>query len=201
TDVTVASGVVNNNGALGCTWADYDNDGFLDLYIVNTIQGTTVPNRLFRNNGDGTFTDVALTAGVGAKPGIGRGSDASFIDYNNDGFLDLFVCNGAGSLNGPYLLFRNNGTSNGWLKIILKGVQSNVNGFGAKLLLKAGGQTQSQEYFGQHYMSQNCVPIHFGLGTATKVDALTILWPSGIRQTLHDLAVNQTLTVTEASAE
>jgi len=199
TDATLASGVINANSALGVTWADYDNDGFLDLYIVNTEKGTTIPNRLFRNNGDGTFTDVALSAGVGAKPGIGRGSDASFIDYNNDGFLDLFVCNGAGSLNGPYLLFRNNGTSNAWLRVILKGVQSNANGFGAKLLLKAGGQKQSREYFGQHYMAQNCVSIHFGLGTETNVDVLTIFWPSGIRQTLRNLTVNQTLTVTEAS--
>ncbi len=96
TDVTTASGAINTAGALGVTWGDYDNDGFLDLYIVNTEKGTTRPNRLFRNKGDGTFTDVASIAGVGAKPGVGRGSDATFADYNNDGFLDLFVCNGAG---------------------------------------------------------------------------------------------------------
>ena len=200
TDVTATSGTINGAGALGVNWGDYDNDGFLDLYIVNTEEGTTVPNRLFRNNGDDTFTDVALAAGVGAKPGIGRGSDASFIDYNNDGFLDLFVCNGAGNELGPYLLFRNNGNTNSWLRVILKGGQSNLNGFGAKLVLRTGAQKQFREYFGQHYMAQNCVPIHFGLGEAMSVDSLTILWPSGTRQTLRKLAVNQTITITEASA-
>lgn len=200
TDVTTASGAINNAGALGANWGDYDNDGFLDLYIVNTEDGTSQPNRLFRNNGDGTFTDVALTAGVGAKPGLGRGSDASFIDYNNDGFLDLFVCNGAGNTVGPYLLFRNNGNTNGWLKIILKGVQSNPNGIGAKLLLRAGDKKQFREYTGQHYMAQNYVPIHFGLGTATVIDSLTIQWPSGTRQTLRHPAINQTLTITEGAS-
>ena len=72
TDVTTGSGAINTAGALGVTWGDYDNDGYLDLYIVNTEEGFTQPNRLFRNNGDGTFTDVASTAGVGAKTGQGE---------------------------------------------------------------------------------------------------------------------------------
>src|SRR5205085_11172946 len=67
TDVTVETGTSNISGALGVTWGDYDNDGYLDLYVVNTIPGTTQPNRLFRNNGDGTFTDLAASAGVRAK--------------------------------------------------------------------------------------------------------------------------------------
>ena len=69
--MTTQSGAVNIAGALGATWGDYDNDGNLDLYIVNT-QSANLPNRLFRNNGDGTFTDVAAAAGVGAKQGRKR---------------------------------------------------------------------------------------------------------------------------------
>jgi hypothetical protein len=199
TDVTTASGAINIAGALGVTWGDYDNDGYLDLYIVNTEDGTSTPNRLFRNNGDGTFTDVATTAGVGAKPGAGRGSDATFADYNNDGFLDLFVCNGGGSSVGPYLLYRNNGNSNGWLNVVLIGQQSNRSGIGAKISLRAGRRQQFTEYTGQHYMSQNHIPVHFGLGRQPIVDSLSILWPSGIRQTLHHVAVNQTITVTESA--
>jgi enediyne biosynthesis protein E4 len=201
TDVTAASGAVNTVGALGVTWGDYDNDGYLDLYIVNTETGLTEPNRLFRNNGDGTFTDVASTAGVGGKTGQGRGSDATFADYNNDGFLDLFVCNGAGNTVGPYLLYRNNGNSNEWLKVVLIGQQSNRSGIGAKILLKAGGGRQFREYTGQHYMSQNHIPVHFGLGQATIIDSLTIRWPGGITQILHNIAVNQTLTITESGAQ
>jgi len=196
TDVTTQSGAVNVAGALGVTWVDYDNDGKLDLYIVNSTPGNR-PNRLFRNNGNGTFTDVAAAAGVQAKPGQGRGSDASFADYDNDGFMDLFVCNGAGVTVGPYLLYHNNGNSNGWLKVVLQGTESNRSGIGAKLSLVAGGRTQHREYTGQHYMSQNYIPVHFGLGRAPRVTSLTITWPSGTVQTLTNLAINQTISVVE----
>ena len=70
--------------------------------------------------------------------------------------------------------YRNNGNSNGWLKVVLRGTQSNRSGIGAKIRLTAGGQTQFREYTGQHYMGQNHIPIHFGLGQATIVDSLTI---------------------------
>ena len=199
TDVTTQSGTSNVHGALGVTWEDYDNDGYLDLYIVNT-QSQSVLNRLFRNNGDGTFTDMAIEAGVGAKlPGDGRGSDASFADYNNDGFPDLFVCNGAGSTVGTYMLFKNNGNSNHWLKVALRGTRSNRSGIGAKLRLTAAGKTQYRQYTGQHYMGQNYIPVHFGLGQATSVSSLTIQWPSGTRQKLTNIIANQTITVVEPS--
>ncbi len=194
TDVTQESGAINSTpGALGVTWGDYDNDGKLDLYIVNT---TKVANRLFQNNGDSTFTDVATSAGVTAKT-RGRGSDATFIDYNNDGFLDLFVCNGAGASYGPYLLFKNDGNHNHWLKIELTGRASNRDGVGARITLTARGRSQYQQCIGQHYMAQNHIPVHFGLGKANKVASVVIQWPSGVRQELHDLTVDQTIAVTE----
>src|SRR5438874_1514130 len=196
-DVTTQSGAVNIANALGATWADYDNDGFLDLYVVNSSNRA---NRLFHNNGDGTFTDVASTVGVEAKKG-GAGTDASFIDYNNDGFLDLFVCNGAGNKIGPYLLFRNNGNRHNWLKVVLRGQQSNRGGIGAKLTLTAGGETQFREYTGQqHYMGQNHTPVHFGLGRATSANTLTIQWPSGTVDTLHSVPANSTIRVVEGSS-
>jgi len=196
TDVTTQSGAINVTDALGVTWEDYDNDGKLDLYIVNAYPSNQA-NRLFRNNGNGTFTDVAAAAGVQAKPGIRRGSDASFADYDNGGFPDLFVCNGASNEVGPYLLYHNNGNSNGWLKVVLRGTESNQCGIGAKLRLVAGNKTQYREYTGQHYMSQNYIPVHFGLGPATRVASLTITWPSGTVQTLTNININQTITVVE----
>jgi hypothetical protein len=95
----------------GCVWFDYNNDGYTDLYIVNgsTIQNLLHPaavknpprNYLFRNNGDGTFSDVTHQAQV---PGCGWGVGAVAADYNNDGYVDLFVYNF-----GTNILYRNNG--------------------------------------------------------------------------------------------
>ena len=178
TDETGESGTTNTYRALAVDWGDYDNDGYLDLYVVN---GSSAPNRLFRNNGDGTFTDVAASVEVTAKEG-GNGSDATFIDYNNDGFLDLFVCNGAGPSSGPYLLYKNNGNRNHWLKIELTGQGSNRDGVGARITLTAGRRTLYREYVGQHCLAQNRIPVHFGLRRATTVDSIVIEWPSGVRQ-------------------
>jgi hypothetical protein len=84
-DVTAAAGVGDPDGfGMGATWVDYDNDGRLDLYVTN--RG---PNRLYRNNGDGTFTDVAAKAGV-ALGGWSMG--AAWGDYDRDGHIDLYVC-------------------------------------------------------------------------------------------------------------
>jgi hypothetical protein len=80
---------------------------------------------------------------------------------------------------------------------VLQGTESNRSGIGAKLSLVAGGRTQHREYTGQHYMSQNSIPVHFGLGRAPSVTSLTITWPSGTVQTLTNLAINQTITVVE----
>jgi uncharacterized delta-60 repeat protein len=101
TDMTSLAGVGGNGGyAVGGYWGDYDQDGDLDLYVTNW----TKANLLYRNNGDGTFTDVAAAAGVGAS------GYSSYVgawgDYDNDGRLDLFVSNFRGQAN---LLFRNNG--------------------------------------------------------------------------------------------
>jgi len=192
TDVTEESGVINNPRALAADWGDYDNDGDLDLYVVNALR----PNRLFRNNGNATFTDVAASVGVLAEE-FGNGSDASFIDYNNDGFLDLFVCNGAGPSAGPYLLFKNNGNRNHWLKIELIGQESNRGGVGARITLTAGTRTQHRQNFGQHGVAQNHIPVHFGLRGATTVGSIVIEWPSGVRQELDNIPADQTIVVTE----
>ena len=103
TDVSAAAGANNPSDGLSGTFADYDSDGDLDLYVANY----GVPNLLYRNNGDGTFTDVAEEAGV-ADPG--RSFFHQFADYDNDGDMDLYVINGIVSP-APDALYRNNGDS------------------------------------------------------------------------------------------
>lgn len=85
TDVTKQAGVGDTLYGIGCAVADYNNDGFVDIYLTNF--GSNV---LYRNNGDGTFSDATLTAGVGDQK---WGASASFFDYDNDGNLDLYVVN------------------------------------------------------------------------------------------------------------
>jgi hypothetical protein len=90
TDVTARAGVGDQGYGMGCLWADYDNDGDADLFITNYG-----PNVLYRNNGDGTFTDVTEKAGVGGGNLFSTG--CTFLDYDGDGHLDLYV--------GNYLLY------------------------------------------------------------------------------------------------
>lgn len=113
TDVSVAAGVDDSGAAHGCSWGDYDRDGWLDLYVANrTTLDKPELNRLYHNNGDGTFTNVAAVLGVE------RGNDptfqASFFDFNRDGWPDLYICNDKGEWQcTPYRnhLFRNVGGS------------------------------------------------------------------------------------------
>jgi hypothetical protein len=85
TDVTSEAGLMAPTNAITATWADYDNDGFLDLFLCSEVG----PHRLYRNLGNGTFKEVAGQAGVQGKQMCGKG--ANWLDYDNDGYPDLFV--------------------------------------------------------------------------------------------------------------
>ena len=110
TEVGAAAGVADAGSGFGVAWGDYDNDGRLDLYLTNFGQ----PNRLYRNNGNGTFTEVGAAAGVDDG---GNGVGTAWGDYDGDGDLDLYMVN-----QGTNRLYRNNGNSNRWLhvKLVLK---------------------------------------------------------------------------------
>lgn len=111
TEEALARGVVNASGCYCAAFADYDRDGWLDLYLGNYMTATGQPaaNKLFRNNGAGTFTDVSAAAGV-ADTGLALA--VTFIDYDMDGWPDLYVANDRGGLASPNALYRNlgNGT-------------------------------------------------------------------------------------------
>jgi hypothetical protein len=195
--ITSGAIVADRKGSTGCAWGDYDNDGFLDLFVVNGFAGPE-NNLLYHNNGDGTFSKITSGSPVndgGTSFGVGWG------DYDNDGFLDLFVANG---LRGPpqsNFLYRNNGNSNAWIRIKCVGTASNRAGFGAKVRVRAtiAGQSrwQMRQIDGGDGTSGGSLEAHFGLGDATVIDTVRIEWPSGIVQELHDVAPKQFLTVTE----
>lgn len=205
TDVTDVAGLgaLSNNRAAG--WGDFDNDGYLDLYVVNsgTDSAGKGPNYLYRNTRNGAFRDVAARVGVQAlRVTTTRGRGASWGDYDNDGFLDLFTNNGEDNTaynSGPLYLFHNERNSNHWLEIRLVGTVSNRDGLGATVKITVGGRIQYRENNGSmgHYLSQQSVPLHFGLGKSTIVTSVVITWPSGITQTLLNVAADQKLVVTE----
>lgn len=191
--------VTNVADAFGCAWGDYDNDGFLDLFVSNrNINGSNpaVVNFLDHNNGDGTFTKI--TAG---SP-VNEDSDSwgcSWSDYDNDGFLDLFVARGGGRSN---YLYRNNGNNNSWLTVKLIGTVSNRSAIGAKVRVKAiiGGVSRwqlRQISGGSGWVGYNELRANFGLGDATNIDLVRIEWPSGTVQEFHDVVVKRFLTVAE----
>ena len=198
--ITSGAIVADRKGSTGCAWGDYDNDGFLDLFVVNGFAGSQ-DNLLYHNNGDGTFSKITSGSPVndgGTSFGVGWG------DYDNDGFLDLFVANSngpGGSLVQTNFLYRNNGNSNAWIRIKCVGTASNRAGFGAKVRVRAtiAGQSrwQMRQIDGGDGTSGGSLEAHFGLGDATIIDTVRIEWPSGIVQELHDVAPKQFLTVTE----
>ena len=182
------------------TAGDFDNDMDIDLYLVCTEPTQNIPNILYENDGSGHFKEIP-NAGGAAGSHKGRGNHVSVSDYDRDGFLDLFVANGAGELpfsQGPQQLFHNKGNTNHWIEIDLQGTLSNRNGIGSEIELQAGGVAQKRSQGGgMHSFSQNHQRVHFGLGHNTKAERITIRWPSGVVQELSEIAADQILQVIE----
>ena len=190
---------VTERVAWGTVFFDYDNDADEDLYVVSGFlkeSGQALrrqqPNLLLRNEGDGTFADLSPVSGAD-DAGLGRG--VAYLDFNQDGCLDLFLSN----YGQRAKLLKNACDSGGaWLAIRLVGTASNRDGIGARVTLEAGGVTQIREVSaGASQMSQNTMAVHFGLGEAVQADTVTIRWPSGKVQTLTDVPADQRLIVTE----
>jgi hypothetical protein len=195
TKVTSGAIVTDSQQSEICQWADYDNDGFLDLFVANSSGQN---NALYHNNGDGTFGKV--TTGRIVNDG-GNSAGCAWGDYDNDGFLDLFVPNWQGSR--PNFLYRNDGNSNAWLKLRCVGTGSNRDGVGAKVRVHASfsgaERWQLREISGGIGFGQTPYA-NFGLGDATNVQIVRVEWPSRLIEEFRDVAVRQFLTVTEPSA-
>ena len=184
---------------------DFDNDMDIDLYLVRSSSAGNLINRLYENQGNGTFIQHPNAGGAEGSM-EGKGQSATMADYDQDGYLDLFVTNGRGGYpfnNGPDQLFRNIGSGNNWLQIDLEGTVSNRDGIGARLFATTpDGKTQLRENGGGiRWSQQDQKRIHFGLGQNDKVSELAIYWPSGILQKLTDIKVNQVLHVVEEGVQ
>jgi hypothetical protein len=174
TDIIGTTGINPNDlGAWENQSGDFNNDGFVDIFSEMSAE-------LYLNNGDLTFTGQNLNFDEG---GIG--------DFNNDGFLDV-VNDGN--------LYINDGNLNNWVKFGLQGVQSNINGIGARIVIAGDWGNQMREVrSGQGFSHMNSLVAHFGIGTSTSIDQVTIQWPSGIVDVIQNPDVNTQHIIVEGS--
>ncbi len=205
-DVTAKAGLGSGFVPLGfgTRMFDFDNDGDVDLHVTNghVIDNiamyqpalTYAQKDLLYENAGGTFRDVSARGGPAlAVERVGRG--LAVADFDNDGSLDVAIANLG---RAPVLLRNEAGGRNNWIMIKAHGSRSNVSGLGARVSVHAAAGVQHKEINNAaSYLSSNDLRLHFGLGEAAIVQSIELLWPSGARQTLKDVAVNQILAVYE----
>ena len=170
---------------------DYNNDGIQDIYASTTF-GTT---RLFRGNGDGTFTEVTNQDNVTTASG---GRAGGLVDYNIDGFLDIYNYTGLNSV-----LQMNSGNSNHWIGFTPVGKGHNMNAIGARFTVYTQGNSYKQYRW---IKAEGDAAGHgdmralFGIGINTSIDKVDVLWPDGTTATYTGLGVDRYWTVKEGSA-
>lgn len=186
-------GVDNAGWAWGTEFFDCDNDGDLDLYVVNGFKLEPGRNFFFLNllnQGNLTFLNRSQET---RTDGEAEARGLVVFDYDNDGDLDMAVAN----FKAPAYLYKNVGQNQNWLKIKLIGTQSNRDAFGAIVRVTADGKTYHRYNDGVEFLGQSIQPVHVGLGQAQRVEEIRVEWPSGLVETVHDLAVNQTVVIKE----
>ena len=184
---------------------DYDNDGYQDLFVANGHlhenlaelgqEGTYGQrNLLFRNNTNGTFTEVSETLGPGMTlEDVSRG--ATFADYDLDGDIDIVVTN---SNTAPRLLRNDGGNRKNWLQIRLTGTKGSTDAIGARVKVTTGKLTQTREVqSGDGYLSQRDLTLHFGIGDYEQADSIEVQWQSGTKQLIKSVTANQMLSLEE----
>ena len=253
TDVAEARGLLPGGQTWASDFADIDNDGDLDAFVLNhEYNQNDAPSHLYENDGSNNFTAITDAAGIRpALDDVGLGIQTIFADFDNDGWQDLLITSGngdhqvlfnngdstftldnsvldvgnrtmqsfaIGDLNNdgsldilagfgsgfnqptgnPDRLLLNPGNDNNWLKVHLRGVDSNLSAIGAVVQITGDWGTQTREIrAGESYGISHSLTEHFGLGTTETVDSVTITWPSGQVDTIKGVTANQTIDVSE----
>lgn len=193
--------------SFGGGFFDYDNDGWLDLFIANghvypeveqTTPGTHYKqlNSLFHNEHNSKFVDVSKSSGNGFDvPYAARG--VAFGDFDNDGFVDVVVANNG---DAPLFLHNSGGNGNHFLNFKLVGTKSNRDAMGARIRVLADGVSQIREIEGGgSYLSQSDLRANFGLEKAARAETVEITWPSGLRQTFHNVEADKFYLIEEGT--
>lgn len=226
------AGISNTDWSWAPLFADYDNDGWKDLFVTNgylkdytnmdflkymgdflqnrgqvwrkdlleliqQMPSSDVINYIYKNNGDLTFTNMGAAWGMNQAS---NSNGAAYTDLDNDGDLDLVVNN----INQPAFIFQNQTNEkpdHHFLQLKLEGAGKNTFGIGAKVTLYAQGKQQYQEQMpARGYQSSVSPILHFGLGEASAVDSLRVVWQSGKQQVLREVKSNQVLSLQEKNA-
>jgi len=185
----------------GTKFFDFDNDGWVDLFVANGHVYPQIPtyrqrNFIHKNNRNGTFTELGMELGPPlAEKRVGRGT--AFGDFDNDGDVDIVINNLDGA---PTLLRNDGGNANKSVLLRLAGVKSNRSGIGARVKIVSGDLVQTDEvHSGDSYISQSDLRLHFGLEKRTKIDLIEVRWPSGTVDKITDAKVNSIVSIKEGS--
>jgi len=231
TNVALTANMANPTQTWSAAWGDFNNDGWMDAVVgINSVSNGL--SKVMKNNGDGTFADKSAGSGYDTTNALSREYVA--YDFDNDGFLDVlgasntimfgngdftFVPNAnpynidyydrpIGDLNNDGFLdiqngntiLMNDGNTNKWLKVTLKGIQSNRNGIGARVeIYGAWGKQIRDIQSGTGFGNMNTLNAHFGIGQATAITKVVVKWPSGVVDVINNVTPNTTLNVIEGS--
>lgn len=187
TDIREQAGITYSETHSDPAWGDFDNDGWQDLFVTDVYEGYFA--FLYHNQADGTFRDVTYPSGIHFDNGWG----CTWADLDGDGKLDL-VSRRAWHNDKP--------DTGHYLALHLTGNPSNRAAIGAQVRLSAGGLTMLRQVSGGRGTgNQNPLTLHFGLGSADRVDQLVVTWPSGCVETYRDIQADQRIELLEGASE